>query len=303
MQSLTGLIFDIKKFSIHDGPGIRTTVFLKGCPLHCSWCHNPEGTSSNKEILFWENRCINCHECILACEHGALKAVSGRREYQPTSCHFCGACADACPTEATRLVGTDIQVSEIIQEIEKDIVFYDQSTGGATFSGGEPLLQIDFLESLLISCIEHGIHTAVDTSGYVPFENINRVQEFTDLFLYDIKLMDSDKHLQYTGVRNQLILENLSLLSKTGIDIIARIPIIPGVNDDFDNIHQTGEFLAGLGTIKEINILPFHNAAAHKYGRLGSKYLLPNVHPPAEELMLEIEMQLEKYGFIVGIGG
>jgi len=303
MQPQSGLIFDIKKFSIHDGPGIRTTVFLKGCPLQCSWCHNPEGISPNKEILFWENRCINCHECIQGCEHGALKVVGGRRDYQPGSCQFCGACADACPTEATRLVGTDILVSDIIREIEKDIVFYDQSTGGATFSGGEPLLQIDFLEALLISCNDYGIHTAVDTSGYIPYENINRIQELTDLFLYDIKLIDSDKHLHYTGVPNQLILNNLSNLSTTGNEIIARIPIIPGVNDDMNNIHQTGEFLAGLGTIKEINVLPYHHAAAHKYGRLGNNYQLPDVRPPADELMAEIALQLESYGFSVCIGG
>jgi len=303
MQSQSGIVFDIKKFSIHDGPGIRTTVFLKGCPLHCSWCHNPEGQSSNKEILFWENRCINYHECIQVCKTGALAVLDGHREYSYSECQLCGECADACPSEATELVGKEMIVLDIIEEIEKDIIYYDQSGGGATFSGGEPFYQIHFLEALLIECKDRGIHTAVDTSGFTPYENIKQVQSFVDLFLFDVKIMDSDKHLQYTGVTNQTILDNLVKLTDNGNKVIPRIPIIPGVNDDMANIRQTGEFLIALRGVREINILPYHHTAAHKYSRLNNDYILSDIQPPSEDDMAKIAWEFENFGFFVRVGG
>jgi pyruvate formate lyase activating enzyme len=303
MQSLTGMVFDIKKFSIHDGPGIRTTVFLKGCPLHCSWCHNPEGQSRKKEIWFWESRCLNCHDCVQVCEHGALSVVDGRRQYDPNKCQFCGDCTEVCPAEAVELIGQSMQVSEIIDEIKKDIVYYDQSEGGVTFSGGEPFLQIEFLEVLLEACKDYGIHTTVDTSGHTKYENIERTLPLVDLYLYDLKIMDNDKHLQYTGVPNTRILDNLTKLSSSGKEIIPRIPIIPGVNDDLDNIIQSGEFLASLNGIQEINILPYHRTAAHKYSRLGNIYTMSDLLPPSNDYMMEIALEFEKFGFIVRIGG
>jgi len=303
MHPPTGIVFDIKKFSLHDGPGIRTTVFLKGCPLHCSWCHNPEGISPLAEIHFWDERCIKCHDCIQACENGALSLVDGLRNYDSKFCQGCGTCAESCPSESIKLIGTRMQVSDVIHEIEKDMIFYDQSGGGASFSGGEPLLQIEFIEALLIACKDRGIHTTVDTSGFVPYESIDRVLPHVDLFLYDIKIMDSKAHTKFTGVPNHKILDNLAELAETKSRIIPRIPIIPGVNDDLENIRETGEFLASLKSFSEVNILPYHRAAAHKYNRMGNDYFLKDVHPPTEEHMSKIALDFENYGFSVKIGG
>jgi pyruvate formate lyase activating enzyme len=303
MQNPTGIVFDIKKFSIHDGPGIRITVFLKGCLLHCSWCHNPEGISPGSEIQYWDKRCIGCQECVEACEHRAIAFVDEQRVHYPDLCQGCGACAQACPAEAIELIGSIMTVSEVTEAIEKDVIYYDQSGGGVSFSGGEPLLQTEFLMEVLKACKDHGIHTVVDTSGYISYNNLNKIRPLVDLFLYDIKLMDTDRHIHHTGVPNQLILENLRELVKTGAQVIARIPIIPGINDDTDNIRQTGEFLKSLGTLQEVNLLPYHQAATHKYHRLGSEYLLPEVLPPTVSQMFRIAWELENFGISVKIGG
>jgi pyruvate formate lyase activating enzyme len=303
MHPLTGNVFDIKKFSIHDGPGIRTTVFLKGCPLHCTWCHNPEGISPSSEIQYWDKRCIGCQECVEVCENRAIAFINEVRFHYPELCQGCGACAQVCPTEAIELIGSRMTVLEVMEAIEKDVIYYDQSNGGVTFSGGEPLLQTEFLEAVLRACKDHGIHTVVDTSGYVSFGVLKKIKPLVDLFLYDIKLMDTDRHIQHTGVSNQLILENLRELVITGAQVTARIPIIPGINDDSDNICQTGDFLKSLGTLPEVNLLPYHRAATHKYQRIGSNYLLPEVMPPSDDQMSRITWELENYGLSVKIGG
>ncbi len=303
MSSPTGLIFDIKKFSIHDGPGIRTTVFLKGCPLHCEWCHNPEGMAPQAEIQFWSGRCIACQDCVGECEAGAVLWVAGARAYEASSCEKCGRCAEVCPTEATQLIGQTVTVPEIVAEIEKDVVLYDESGGGATFSGGEPLLQIDFLEAVLRACKDHGIHTMVDTSGYTDPQRFERIRPWVDLFLYDLKMMNDTRHVQHTGVSNRRILSNLQALSQAGETIVARIPIIPGINDDAENIRQSGEFLRSLGNLRQVNILPYHRAATEKYSRIGNSYLLDEVQPPTDEMMENIRGQLESFGLFVAIGG
>ncbi len=302
MDPLNGIVFDIKKFSIHDGPGIRTTVFLKGCPLHCAWCHNPEGISSRSEIHFFERRCIACLDCLEACPHQAISWENGSRVYHQEKCHLCGQCAEVCPSEALQLVGTSMRVGDVLDEIEKDVIYYDQSGGGATFSGGEPLLQVDFLEALLAGCKDRGIHTAVDTGGHVPFERFEQVRSLVDLFLYDIKLMDPQRHLQYTGVPNRRILENLETLAHGGAAIVARIPIIPGINDDPANIETTGRALASLD-IKTAHILAYHRAATEKYRRMDNAYSLSQVRPPTEDHMLHIANHLESFGISVTIGG
>jgi len=301
--SISGTIFDIKKFSLHDGPGIRTTIFFKGCPLSCLWCHNPEGISRQSEIHFWEQRCISCYKCVEACKHNALSFLDGKRIHLPGLCDRCGVCAHVCPTDATELVGTKVTIPELMQEIAKDVIFYDESGGGVTISGGEPLLQVDFLEALLTACYDLGIRTAVDTSGYIPFEYLRRIQPLTDIFLYDVKLMDSDRHLQFTGVPNKLILENLKNLTKTGSNVIPRMPIIPQINDSDENLHATGRFLESLGCIQEFDILPYHNTAINKYLRMDNNYRLPDVKTPSDERMVEIARKLENYDFKVKIGG
>ncbi|MFH1634645.1 MAG: glycyl-radical enzyme activating protein [Chloroflexota bacterium] len=300
---MTGIIFDIKKFSIHDGPGIRTTVFLKGCPLKCVWCHNPEGISPHPDIHFWEQRCIACGDCAEVCPNEAVSFVEGKRVWKRDQCARCGACAEACSAEAVQLVGKTMSVPEVMTAIEKDVICYDQSGGGVTFSGGEPLAQPEFLKSLLQACKERYIHTAVDTSGLASPGHFRQILPFTDLFLFDIKLIDEKRHIRYMGVSNKLIHINLRELAQTGKNIIVRIPIIPGINADAENIRQTGEYLASLGSIHQVDILPYHHIAADKYRRMGNEYTIAEIQPPSDEQMEHIARQLSEWGFEVTMGG
>ena len=299
----TGTTFDIKKFSIHDGPGIRTTIFLKGCPLSCLWCHNPESQSTKPELHYFKNRCISCGDCAAACPNNAISFVDDIRLWDSNLCQLCGKCAEACPTEAIQLVGESSSLDKIMAEIEKDVIYYDQSGGGVTFSGGEPLQQIDFLAALLQKCKEHEIHTAVDTSGLAAWERFERILPYTDLFLYDLKLMDDEKHRQFTGVGNQVILQNLSKLAESQAKITIRIPIIPNINDDEENLRATRDFIAALGTIQQVDLLPYHNIASDKYHRMAHKYALGKIGTPSAERMKELAKLFEEKGFGVRIGG
>jgi pyruvate formate lyase activating enzyme len=300
---VTGIVFDIKKFSIHDGPGIRTTVFFKGCPLSCWWCHNPEGQSPAPELVLRESRCIRCGACLEVCAQGAISwdgdVVSTDRE----KCILSGACVEVCYAEAREMVGQEMTVAQVMAEIERDIAFYDQSGGGATFSGGEPLLQRDFLLALLRACREEEIHTAVDTCGFAAWETLDSIRRHVDLFLYDLKLMDEARHRKFTGVSNELILKNLQRLSAQGHSIFLRVPIIPGINDDAENIRQIGTFAAALPHLKRVDILPYHRAAAEKYHRLNKIYSLPETRPPSDEKMAEITQILRGFGLQVKTGG
>jgi len=299
----TGIIFDIEKFSIHDGPGIRTTVFLKGCPLSCWWCHNPESQALDREMWFWERRCIRCGACLEACTQGAILLSGDSVITDGTVCDVCGNCAQVCQAEAREIVGRRVTVAEVMAEIEKDIVFYDESGGGVTFSGGEPLMQPDFLQALLQACKETEIHTAVDTSGFVAWKTLQRISGNVNLFLYDLKLMDDERHRQSTGVSNELVLSNLKALSSQGSQIAVRVPIIPGVNDDSENISKIGAFVASLAHVPSISILPYHKAGADKYARLKKTYALPETQPPSEASMAEIAAALQGFGLQVKIGG
>ena len=299
----TGTTFDIKKFSIHDGPGIRTTVFLKGCPLSCLWCHNPESQSPKPELHYFKIRCISCGDCADACPNNAINFVDDIRIWDSTLCQLCGDCAEACSTEAIQLVGELSSIDEIMAEIEKDVIYYDQSRGGVTFSGGEPLQQVDFLTALLQRCKEHEIHTAMDTSGLAAWSHFEKILPYTDLFLYDLKLMDDEKHRQFTGVSNRLILENLQKLTEAGANVRVRAPIIPNINDDEENIRATGEFIASLKTIQDVDLLPYHNIATDKYHRMEHKYALENVKTPSDKSMKNLAARFEEWGFNVKIGG
>jgi pyruvate formate lyase activating enzyme len=299
----TGIVFDIKKFSIHDGPGIRTTVFFKGCPLHCWWCHNPEGLTPEPELMVRANRCIKCAACLDVCPHGAISWDGDEAFTDTEKCIRCGACVATCYAEARQIVGQEMTVAQVMDEIERDVPFYDESGGGATFSGGEPLLQADFLRELLRTCKARGIHTVVDTCGFAPWEVLDGVRAHVDLFLYDLKLMDDTRHRKFTGVSNALILSNLLALSQRGHDIIIRLPLIPGVNDGEENLRKMGSFAAALPHLIRVDVLPYHGLADEKYGRLNKPYNLSETRPPAGDQVAKAVRLLEGFGLQVGVGG
>lgn len=297
-----GVIFNIQKYSIHDGPGIRTTVFLKGCPLDCWWCHNPESQKVESQLMFLPNKCIACRDCEKVCPTGAISFSNKGFDYNELKCELCEKCAEVCPSEALEFAGKKQNQEDVIREIEKDKVFYEESGGGVTFSGGEPLVQIDFLDNLLTLAKKKGLHTTIDTCGYAPWENIERIKDNVDLFLYDIKHMDNEKHKKYTGVSNELILDNLRKLAGEGKRIWVRIPIIPGINDDALNIEKMCEFISSLN-LRDVFILPYHNIAIDKYNRLDMEYKIPDIKNPDDEVMEEIAEKFKEYGLNVKIGG
>ena len=259
-------ITDIQRFCMHDGPGVRTTVFFKGCPLRCVWCHNPETQVNKKELLVYDSKCIGCGSC-LDCEQNVHK-FTDERIVNRDLCVGCGQCAKNCPTNAIELVGEDITTQELFRQILKDIAFYGDN-GGVTFSGGECMMQVDALEEILKMCKEKGIHTAVDTSGCTSFESFEKILPYTDLFLYDIKIFDNEKHKKYVGVSNELILNNLKKLFEVGAKIWIRIPIIPTVNDSVEEISKIKAFLDECGTPEKIELLPYHPMGESKRTALG----------------------------------
>lgn len=297
-----GTVINIQKYSVHDGPGIRTTVFFKGCPLRCWWCHNPESQNPKHEIMFFKERCTNCGVCIRRCPQKAIELKEGYPKIEESKCTLCGKCTDFCPNSAREHVGKDMTVQELMKEIIKDEVFYDESGGGVTFSGGEPLVHTDFLNEVLKLCKERGIHTALDTSGFAPWEKLEKIADKVDLFLYDIKLMDNEKHLKYIGVQNIDILENLKKLSDRGCNIYIRMPIIAGVNDDDEHINEAIKFISNLNII-QVNLLPYHKMGMDKYRRLKMEYNLTGLEQPSNERMGEIKDKFKKAGIKFEIGG
>ncbi|MBQ8214115.1 MAG: glycyl-radical enzyme activating protein [Clostridia bacterium] len=272
---MTATIFDIQRNSYVDGPGIRTTVFLKGCNLHCAWCHNPESQDPKPQMMFYKNKCTNCGKCKEKCPN-ALE-----------QCSLCGKCTLYCSIDARKICGREYTADEVLAEVIKDKAFYDNSGGGVTFSGGECMLRIDFLAEILKKCKEKGIHTAVDTAGHVSFERFERILLYTDLFLYDLKCFDSIKHKHFTGVKNELILENLKKLLATGKSVWVRIPIIGGVNDSEEELQKIKDFLKSCHPPQKIELLPYHAMGEHKYAAIGRE-----AHPfsvPSEEKMQNLK--------------
>jgi pyruvate formate lyase activating enzyme len=298
-----GFVFDIKKYALHDGPGIRTAVFLKGCPLHCLWCHNPEGQDNNAELIARSDRCLpDCRDCLPRCPEKAIRKMNGRCRVDPDKCRACGACADICPTGALEIAGRRLSARDVVEEVAKDAVFHEESGGGVTFSGGEPLAQPEFLEAMLRECRERGIHATVDTCGFVPPDTLKRIQPQADLFLFDLKVMDSKKHAKLTGESNALILENLKWLARSGARIVVRIPLIPGVNDDDDNIVRTAEFLRSLDSRPRISLLPYHRLGQDKRRRLVRSREGRDFPIPSAADMERVRKRLESYGFEVTTG-
>lgn len=297
-----GIVFNIQKYSVNDGPGIRTTIFLKGCPLNCLWCHNPESQRTQRDIFFIANRCLGCGKCIEACGTGALSSKEEKIIFDKKLCQNCGNCTKACRPKARHFVGDEMTVEEVMKEIMKDYIFYDESGGGATFSGGEPLVQSDFLLQLLERCKEEGIHTTIDTCGFASWDILEKVADNVDLILYDIKHMDNDKHIKYMGTPNELILDNLKKLSERRKRIFVRMPIIPGINDDEENLKKAAEFITKLN-VEQVNLLPYHGIAKDKYNRLSRDYELLEVKDPTKDDMSKVLEVLQSFGLNCKIGG
>ena len=289
-----GTILNIQKFCIHDGPGIRTVVFLKGCPLACRWCANPASQNPAVEPGFFRNRCQACGQCAEVCPLKAI-AFDGQAPWIDRSiCDGCGACAEVCPARAIEMLGKEMQAAEVVAEVQKDSVFYRNSDGGVTLSGGEPLMQPEFAIEVLRRCKKLGIHTAVETAGCLPWENIETVLPYADLFLYDLKNLDNTEHRGATGQGNTRILNNLNALCQTDRHVILRMPIIPGFNDSADSIGQLAKLCLTLGPgLEHLELLPYHNLGVHKYAILGKVYNLKNVELPSTRYMRNLAEHLD----------
>ena len=298
---MKGIVFDIKRYSIHDGPGLRTTVFFKGCPLRCLWCHNPESQKLKPQIVWYENRCMGCLDCYNACSFNAID-IKDAISIVEDRCTLCGDCIKACSTGALEIIGKEYEVVELVKEILKDELFFENG-GGVTISGGEPFVQYEFLLALLKRLKEEKLHIALDTTGYSKEEELIETIQYVSLFLYDLKLMDSKKHKRYTGVENEMILNNLEALDRNNAKIAIRIPIIPTINDDNKNIKETAEFLSKLNNIDSVDLLPFHNMMLDKYKRLKIPFLVGNIKKPTDEKMNDLKDFFKSYGFKVNIGG
>ena len=275
---MKGIVFDIQRFSVHDGPGIRTTVFMKGCPLRCRWCHNPEGLLQKPQLQFFEDKCVGCGAC-------------GKRDRLSDS--------ERCNSEALTVCGRELDESEIMAEVLKDRIFY-ANNGGVTFSGGEYLLQADFVASVLSLAKAEDLHTSIDTCGYVNWSNIEKTLDFCDLYLYDIKCLDPSLHKEYTGVDNSLIVENLKRLSACGKDIWIRVPVIPDFNNNEAEMKAIAELVSTLSSVKQVTLMPYHTLGASKYKTLGLEYKFDTEQRISDEELFGFRKIFEEKGISLG---
>jgi pyruvate formate lyase activating enzyme len=292
----SGRVFDVQRYSLHDGPGIRTTVFLKGCPARCLWCHNPESQSFAPEVLVVETRCVSCGTCATACPHGLPPPGS-------PLCTACGACAAACPAGARRVAGRETTVAEVMAEVLRDRVFYDESGGGITLSGGEPLAQPAFLEALLLACRKASVRAAVDTCGFAPRARLLALLPLVDLFLFDVKLVDDARHRALTGLPSAPILENLRALAAAHGNVWIRVPVVPGHTDAEADLAATASLAASLPGVRRVCLLPYHRTGAPKASRLGRPSPLPDLAPPSAGRMETLAALFRDRGLAVQIGG
>ena len=298
------LIFDVKRYAINDGPGIRVTIFLKGCPLSCIWCHNPESMKKTVEKLYTNSKCIGCCACVDSCTQSACELTKDGIVTDFKKCFLCGECARVCPTGATEMSGKSYLVEEIMEIIKKETFLMDSSEGGVTFSGGEPLSHHELLLELLKECKKEDIHRCIDTTGYTTENKILEIAKNCEHFLYDLKIMDDEKHKRFTGVSNSQILKNLQLLSRLDVDINIRIPLIKGVNEDEENITKTAKFIKSLKKPPLlVNILPYHSIAQKKYEKLGRLHEFVKLEEPTKKEQQRVIDIFDSYGIKAIIGG
>ena len=303
MRIKKGIIFDIKKYAVHDGPGIRTTVFFKGCPLRCAWCHNPESWKMEPEPMFRYSRCIQCGKCKSVCPENAVTIGKALPITNTEICVCCGECTLTCPVMAREIAGKKVKIEDIMSEIRKDIIFYDESGGGVTFSGGEPLMQPEFLMGLLEECKKEEIHTTIDTCGYAKRDVVEKIIPLADLFLCDIKHMDSVKHKEYTGVGNEQILENLKLIIKYNKKMIIRVPVIPGFNDNIEAIEDIARFAKQELGVVEVDLLAYNSGGVSKSQRLSSETKIIQESRPTVDKMEMLSDVIREYGLEIIKGG
>jgi pyruvate formate lyase activating enzyme len=304
LNSELGVVFNIQRFSIHDGPGIRSTVFLKGCPLHCPWCQNPESIRLLPEIIMRDIKCIRCVKCADNCPRRAISVGDSGRTIEWEKCNYCLKCAEVCPSKSIVTSGEQKSVDEVIQEVMKDSSYYRRSGGGMTISGGEPLAQWQFTLALLQNARQKGLHTAIDTTGYANWEVLDEVLNYTSLALYDVKHMDSAKHRAATGVPNEGILENLEkAVKKPGLKVWIRRPVILDFNDSEDEMEELCRFVVSLGpAVEKISLLPFHKFSESKYHAIGKVYSYKEVPLLSEERIEELRRLAESHGLKVDVG-
>lgn len=294
---MNGMILDIHRSSMDDGPGIRTTVFLKGCPLQCAWCHNPESISGKPELAFFEDKCMLCGDCVEVCPNNVHSIVNDKHLLDRTKCEICGKCVEACMQDALKISGKEMSVDEVMEIVLKDVSYYNSSGGGLTVSGGEPMYQFDFTLNLLQGAKSKNIHTCLDTSGVASKNMYGKILPFVDLFLFDYKASDNEKHFELTRVSNKLIWENFNFLYEKGASIALRCPIIPGVNDNENHLQNLSRIKKEYPKLKSITIMPYHNTGNSKYQRFGYENPLPGIKNPSDELIQRWNSYLEESTF------
>jgi pyruvate formate lyase activating enzyme len=302
---VSGVIFNIQHYSIHDGPGIRTTVFLNGCPLKCFWCQNPESQSFKPVLFFNAERCTGCGMCVDVCPENAISINDNISLTDRKLCKACGTCAEVCPNEARSIMGRHMTASEVFEDVNGDAIFYQNSGGGVTLSGGDPTAQPEFSISILKLCREAAIHTAIETCGFARWEVLKSILEYTDLVLFDIKHMDPEKHKEYTGVSNELILDNLKKIKKElGLPILIRLPIMPGYNDSAENMEMTARFISNeLENVEKVHLLPYHRLGETKYERMEATDNNIPITPPSDEHMEDLRKIFESFDLPAVVGG